>query len=195
MTDPKYVKKAKINGMQVDTIDPMYQQEKATEAFGSLYGSAWGIKNISFTTRMIKDTEIMTLSGVFFYPDGEFEYAVSAKSYYISAKGFDMIDTDAEKKLLTNFRSKCLSLLGFNSDIFLNKFHDSEYVDEAFMTHALCSPEQQQTLRKGLGYYKVNAQDVTKHFIVSTMADIPASKFEEAQAYIKHLGETKSKES
>ena len=148
------VKKAKLHGQMVDTIDPSYQQEEATKAFNGLYGDNWGIKDINFKTRVYGTTEIMTLSGNFYHPTGEFPYSVSGKSFYISKNGYDQIDMDIEKKLLTNFRSKCLSLLGFNSDIFLNKFSDQQYLNEAFETYKLCDPQQQQELRKIVNYYK-----------------------------------------
>lgn len=192
-TNPKMVKKAKLNGVNVDTVDPMYQQEEATRAFNGLYGETWGIKNISFSTRTIQDNEIMTLNGIFYHPRGEFEYAVSLKSSYVSSKGNLIIDVDVEKKLLTSFKSKCLSLLGFNSDIFLNKFSDHGYVTEMFSEFELCSPEQMQTIRKGLSYYKVDAALVNEHFIISTLSELPASQFEQAQAFIKQLGEDAKK--
>jgi len=35
---------------------------------------------------------------------------------------------ECRKKLITDLRSKCLSTLGFNSDVFEGKFDDSRYV-------------------------------------------------------------------
>jgi hypothetical protein len=187
VTNPSMVKKAKLHGQTVDTIDPTYQQEVATKAFNGLYGSNWGIKNIEFTTRKYSTTEIMTLNGVFFYPQGSFPYAVSGKSFYVSRQGNDVLDTDIEKKLLTSFKSKCLSLLGFNSDIFLNKFSDQDYLTDAFNQHQLCNPTQQQELRKQLGYYGVDAGLINKHFAISTLNDLLASDYNEALALIQQF--------
>ena len=191
VTNPSMVKKAKLHGQTVDTIDPTYQQEIATKAFNGLYGEKWGIKDISFTTRQYGTTEIMTLHGVFYHPAGEFPYAVSGKSFFVSKNGYDQIDMDIEKKLLTGFKSKCLSLLGFNSDIFLNKFSDQNYIAEAFEQHQLCNPQQQQELRKALGYYGVQAGAVNKQFIISTLNELPASEFNNAMAFIQQINTKK----
>ena len=192
VTDPKMVKKAKRNGVKIDSIDPQYQLEQATKAFDSLYGSNWGIRDTSITTREYGTTEIMTLHGVFYYPNGQFPYSVSGKSKFVpNGKDYDMIDEDIEKKLYTNFRSKCLSQLGFNSDIYQNKFADQAYLNEAFAQNELCSPTQQQELRKMLGYYKIEAGIVNEHFIISTMAELPASNYNQAVAFIKQMGVNK----
>jgi len=39
-------------------------------------------------------------------------------------------DTDCFKKATTDGVTKCLSLIGFNADVFLKKFNDNKYVQE-----------------------------------------------------------------
>jgi hypothetical protein len=76
-------------------------------------------------------------------------------------------------------------ILGFNTDVFLNKFEDQDYTNEAFGAHQIISPEQRQKLTSGAGYYGVDLTIINKHFVISTLSELPANKFEEAQSLIK----------
>ena len=182
-TDPKYVKNQQVGGRKISTIDPQSQTEKATEMWG-LYGKAWGIKDISFSTRMYGTTEIMTVIGTFFYPDGEFPYSVSEKSFYITQKGKEMIDTDIEKKLLTSLKSKCLSLVGFNSDIFLGKFDDAMYVNEMVGEFTLITPEQRVELSKLIEETGTDLSKFNDAFGINKLTELPIGQFEKAKAML-----------
>ena len=147
-TNPKYTKKAKVNGMNITSISPQFQVMNATEQFGS-YGSKWGFRNIvldySITDTPIllsvldwntkQTTEVKSILGLvgfkatFFYPEGEFEITNSIKIF--TDNKHSKIDDNYAKKLETDALTKALSKLGFNADIFLGKFDDVRYVEEA----------------------------------------------------------------
>lgn len=182
-TNPKYVKNQNAGGRKITTIDPQSQTMAATEQWG-LYGKMWGVKDISFSTRKYDTTEIMTLSGTFWYPDGEFPYAVSEKSFYVSRNGANIIDTDVEKKLLTSFKSKCLSLIGFNSDVFMGMFEDAAYVDDAWHVTNCISPEQRSELTKLIQETNTEMPKFNQAFGITTLSDMSKTSFEKAKALL-----------
>ncbi len=188
-TDPNFVKNQTVGGRKITTIDPQFQTENATKAFNGLYGANWGIKDISFTTRTYPNgekapTEVMTLRGTFYYPSGEFPYSVSDKSFYISNSNKSMIDTDIEKKLLTSFKSKCLSLLGFNADIFLGQFDNAQYVDEVSAEFTFISQSQFQDIMKLMQDSDTVAGDFNKAFHINKTTELPVSEFNKAIAML-----------
>lgn len=190
VTDPKHCKSVPAFGARpaFTNIDAYYLIEQATKRFG-FYGKGFGLKDINYVYMDIGTTKVGIINAVFFFPDGEFPITNSDKVAYVSSKGKEIIDTEFYKKIETNTLGKALSKIGFGADVYMGKFEDTNYIDEAFSQNAICTPEQQQTLRKGLSYYSVDAGAVNKHFVISTLADLPAIKFEEAQAFIKKLGE------
>ena len=147
-TNPKYTKKAKVGGMNITAISPQFQVMNATEQFGS-YGEKWGFKSIeldySITNTPIvlsvvdwntkQTTEVNSILGLvgfkatFFYPNGQFEITNSIKIF--TDNKHSKIDDNYAKKLETDALTKALSKLGFNADIFLGKFDDVRYVEEA----------------------------------------------------------------
>ena len=147
-TNPKYTKKAKVGGNNITAISPQFQVMNATEQFGS-YGEKWGFKSIkldySITNTPIvlsvvdwntkQTTEVNSILGLvgfkatFFYPNGQFEITNSIKIF--TDNKHSKIDDNYAKKLETDALTKALSKLGFNADIFLGKFDDVRYVEEA----------------------------------------------------------------
>lgn len=118
-TDPKHVKKVDIRG-GFTSPDPQIQLRRATELFGP-YGTAWGIKQCQWGMIEQEPKWTMTLDAVFFYPGGQFEISVDMPF---------RANDDCRKKLLTAARSKALSLLGFNADIFIGQYDDERYVSD-----------------------------------------------------------------
>ncbi len=59
------------------------------------------------------------------HPDGAVLHAGCAP-WFSGTK----LDADACKKAVTDGTTKCLSLLGFNADVFLGKFDDNKYVEK-----------------------------------------------------------------
>jgi len=183
-TNPKFVKNQNVGGRKITTIDPQSQTETATEKWG-LFGKAWGIKDISFSTRQYGTTEVMTIQGVFWFPDGEFPYSVSDKSFYISAKGKDIIDIDIEKKLLTSLKSKCLSLIGFNSDIFLGKFDDANYVNEMWGEFTLIDENQRAELAKMIQDSQTDLVKFNESFVINNLSELPIKEYQKAKAMLQ----------
>lgn len=187
-TDPKMTKNQRAGGRTITSIDPYYQQEIATEKWG-LYGKEWGIRDTSFSTKTFtrgdKATEVTTLNGEFFYPEGKFPYSVSDKSYYISSKGNEVIDTDIEKKLYTSFKSKCLSLLGFNTDIFLGKFEDQNYINDVSSEFTYINIQQTQEIMKLVQETKTELAAFNKAFNIKKLTEMPMSEYQKALAMLK----------
>ena len=120
-TDPAITKKVAQRG-GFTAICAQAQLKRATELWGP-YGSTWRVERLEW--RILEHDgkpEELALEAFFIYPGGEFQLSV------------DMAykpGNDSRKKLLTDLRSKALSLLGFNSDVFEGKFDDNKYVAEA----------------------------------------------------------------
>jgi hypothetical protein len=119
-TDPDTTRRVTQRG-GFTAIDAQAQLKKATEVFGS-YGGQWGIDTLTYDHTYDVDGNIVEicLAARFYYPGGEFPMATSMKY---------RPGDDCHKKLLTDLRSKCLSTLGFNSDVFEGKFDDNKYVE------------------------------------------------------------------
>ncbi len=194
VTDPKACKKVKAFGAPFTNIDTYYLIEEATRTFG-FYGKAFGLKNTRYEYIDIDTTKLCILHAEFFFPDGSFPIANSDKLAYVSSKGKLVVDTDVYKKLETNTLAKALSKIGFGADVYRGKFEDNNYVNEALVEHELCSHQQQQELRKMLGYYGVDAGVVNRQFFLSTLSELPANKYNEAIALIQHIADSNKKAS
>ena len=193
VTDPKECKQVKAFGKPAFTnIDTYYLIEEATKRFG-FYGKGFGLRDLNYEYIDVGTTKVCVLHAIFFFPDGEFPITNSDKFAYVSSKGNEIIDTDIYKKLETNTLAKALSKIGFGADVYRGKFEDTNYVNEAFGVHELCNPQQQQELRKMLGYYSVDAGMINKHFIISTLSELPSNKYNEAVALIKSIGENQKR--
>ena len=127
-TNPKYTKKAKVGGMNITAIAPQYQIMQVTEQFG-IYGEKWGFKDIKLSYDLVEKCNLVVFKGTFFFPNGEFEIINSCKLYMDRA--LTMVDDNFAKKIETDTLTKAISKLGFNADIFLGKFDDVRYVEEA----------------------------------------------------------------
>ena len=127
-TNPKYTKKAKVGGMSITAIAPQYQIMMVTEQFGT-YGKTWGFKNIQLDYSLIEKYDMVVFKGTFFFPEGQFEIINSYKLFINNAK--TMLDDNFAKKIETDTLTKAISKLGFNADIFMGKFDDVRYVQEA----------------------------------------------------------------
>ena len=138
-TDATHTKKAKKGMYQFTSIAPMSQFKKATEVFG-IQGIGWGIKpeSESFHSERFDNNETVLLhyDAILFYKfDGQCgEIAVHAteKSAYKTqgTSGYLKIDDEARKKVVTNAKTKGLSELGFNADVFLGMFDNHDYFNE-----------------------------------------------------------------
>jgi hypothetical protein len=128
-TDPKYTKKVGFGSHKFTTIDAQYQMRMATEQWGS-YGSAWGLKNISYEMLTLDKGQVMALvSGDFFYPDGTFPISSTIWVQSTVKKTGELRgDDEWAKKVHTDITTKALSKLGYNADVFLGLYDDNKYV-------------------------------------------------------------------
>lgn len=135
-TEVKYTKQAKKGAHKFTSITPMSQFKKATEQFG-IQGIGWGIKIGSevFAEQTIGTTNLLNYDAILFFKyDGEEGqipvHATEKLSYQTQgANGYLKIDDEVRKKVVTNAKTKGLSELGFNADIFMGQFDDPNYVD------------------------------------------------------------------
>lgn len=139
-TDPKYTKRVNQRGGYT-AINPQSQLRAATAEWGP-YGSTWGIRNLDFKLLQFPEdsSEVrptLYLIAEFWYPGGSFPIAVDMPF---------RANDDAYKKLLTEARSKALSYLGFNADIFLGQWDDNRYVSEMQTRYSESEGTRQQAL-------------------------------------------------
>ena len=137
-TDPKDTKQAKKGAYSFTAIAPISQVKKATKVFG-VQGVNWGVKVGSevFTEQAICTTTLLNYDAVLFFihkgERGELPIHATEKLAYQTqgANGYLKIDDEARKKVVTNAKTKGLSELGFNADIFGGQFDDPNYIQEA----------------------------------------------------------------
>lgn len=135
-TNPEYTKKAKKGAHHFTSITPMSQFKAATQAFG-IQGIHWGIKIGSevFTEHDIGETKLLDYDAILFFTfegeKGEIPVHATEKLSYKTqgASGYLKIDDEARKKVVTNAKTKGLSELGFNADIFMGLFDDQDYIN------------------------------------------------------------------
>jgi len=123
-TDPKYTKKVNQRG-GFTAIDAQYQIYEATKMFGPI-GIGWG-----FSYEFIFPPNDTIIANVTLWHGDRANtvHQCGQKSLGIDRTDHQKrIDEDAAKKSITDGLTKCLSLLGFNADVFLGKFDDNKYV-------------------------------------------------------------------
>ena len=151
VTDVKYTKPAKKGQYNFTSITPMSQFKKATEQFG-IQGIGWGVKIGSeiFTEQAIGTTNLLNYDAVLFFKyDGELGeipiHATEKLSYQTQGtNGYLKIDDEVRKKVVTNAKTKGLSELGFNADIFMGQFDDPNYVDYIAFEQSINQAEDKQ---------------------------------------------------
>lgn len=117
-TDPKYAKKVNQRG-GFTAIDAQYQFYEATKQFGPI-GIGWG-----FSYEFIFPPNDTVIANVTLWHG---DRANTVHQCGQKSLGTSRVDEDAAKKAVTDGVTKCLSLLGFNADVFLGKFDDNKYV-------------------------------------------------------------------
>lgn len=142
-TDPKYTKAfSKGGGFKGTSINPTYNNKKATELFGPC-GIGWGLDIIKESFQegapiLINGNEICKeithiLQISFWYKlNGETGRIPSfgQTSYVGSNKNGIYTDEEAPKKSQTDAITKALSMLGFSSDVFMGMYDDVKYIND-----------------------------------------------------------------
>ena len=122
-TDPNDTKSVN-KGYQMTVIDAYSQIKKATELFGPAgVGWGWQVMRLEYTVT----NQIATLIRLWHGNPEQFIEQWGQCSLYVD-KAEKRKDDDCYKKCVTDGLTKCLSYLGFNSDIFLGTFDASKYV-------------------------------------------------------------------
>lgn len=137
-TNPKYTKEVSSRGFSYTSINPMYLAKKATEHFGPM-GKGWGIESLETVTDQIGDTTLYSEHVQLWYMDGDQRCSVSQwaseKVAYRNKDKILYVDDEARKKCRTNATSKCLSLLGFSADVWLQYYNSSAYIKQMQEEH------------------------------------------------------------
>jgi hypothetical protein len=118
VTDPDTTRKVNQRG-GFTAICAQAQLKAATKLWGP-YGDTWGLAELQWEYIKTGDTIFeVALTAEFYYPGGSFPMS-NDMAYKVG--------NEIRKKLITDMRSKCLSTLGFNSDVFEGRFDDNRYV-------------------------------------------------------------------
>lgn len=141
-TDTAHTKDGKVSGQKITSISGTSVVLQATKVFGPV-GIGWGYNIVEerFDQGMpiIKDDKVIchvlvhTLRLKLWYildgVKGEVEHFGHTPFVQKSVSYGAVQDMEASKKSLTDAIKKCLSMLGFNADIFLGMFDDRDYVE------------------------------------------------------------------
>lgn len=174
-TDPGHVKPANVSGQKRNTVKAIFQTEKATEVFGA-QGQEWGIKPDSEVYQRINigDEVMLQYTAIMYYTFngkvGEIPIAAAIMEAGIVKRGkpdqYLRIDNEAIKKVRTDAKTKGLSELGFNADIFKGYYDSPGYSDYAssVVGESLQEAQEQETIKEAEEYseWKVKALDVYK---------------------------------
>ena len=124
-TNPAHTKEVKL-GRTITAIDPYRQIKNATEQFGPA-GEGWGWSVVD--TKFLPTNEVACLVRVWHGTPDKYIEQWGQNGLYMD-KAENKKDTDCMKKSVTDGLTKCLSMMGFNADIFLGKFEDNKYVQQ-----------------------------------------------------------------
>ena len=128
VTDPSHTKKVNQRG-GFTAIDAHYQIQEMTRAFGPI-GIGWGY---DFTYEFFNG---MIFAKVVVWHSGDRSQTVTQMGCKSLGKA-DRPDEDAAKKAVTDGLTKCVSYIGFNADVFLGRFDDNKYVQQASSQKAI----------------------------------------------------------
>ena len=181
-TNPHHTKATTIGQMRITAICPQYQRMSATEVFGP-FGKGWGVKDSNYDFMDFPDgTKLCTYTALFWYVSDdkvcEFPIQSNTKVAFITkgGKGYLKIDDEYAKKAATDALTKGLSMLGFNSDVFLGKYDDNKYVNQMNEEFAekveLITAEDAEKL-------KTVAMGKDKEWVVGMLAHFKVKKFSE----------------
>ena len=184
-TNPKFVKQVPAFGAKpsFSNIDAYYLIEEATKVYG-LYGKGFGLREISYEKMHLENkTILLILTATFFYGEASFPITNSDKLFYISAKGKEILDTDIFKKLETNTIGKSLSKIGFGTDIYMGKFEDSNYVNDALGETAI-TIDQLQQLTPLITKTDTDLKLFNKEFGIGKLSELQVKDFNRALALL-----------
>jgi len=162
-TNPDYTKVNNQGGRKSTAITPVYMVKLATDALGPI-GVGWGYRVVE--ERFDNTAPVTLINGdkaagklpVYMMDNGNIVYERthtvliemwikgSEKTFsqyghtrftYMTKAGTMFVDHDYGKKSVTDAMTKCLSLLGVCSDVYMGEFDDQNYQNAAKLEHDL----------------------------------------------------------
>ena len=113
-------------GRKITAIDPYKQIKAATKEFGAVgKGWGWSVERVEYLP-----TNELALLIRLWHGEKNNSFDHWGQSSLFIDKAEKKKDTACFKKATTDGVTKCLSLLGFNADVFLGKFDDNKYVQQ-----------------------------------------------------------------
>jgi hypothetical protein len=150
-------------GRKITAIDPYQQIKNATAKFGPV-GIGWGWSVVK--VEHLPTNELGLLIRMWHTDKANtFDQWGQASLYIDNAQ--KKKDTDCFKKATTDGITKCLSLIGFNADVFLKKFNDNKYVQE-MINHFAPKDEETELII-------INSGDA--QWVVDNWSDVIAKKW------------------
>ncbi len=171
-TDPQYTKGNNQGGRKSTSITPVYMVKLATDALGPI-GKGWGYNVIE--ERFDDGAPIVLIQAantenklpVYMMDGGNIVYeknhtvllemwiADSDKTYcqyghtrysYMTKNGKYYVDDEYGKKSITDAMTKCLSLLGVCSDVYMGEFDNGDYVQIAKLESDLAKADKSDSV-------------------------------------------------
>lgn len=133
-TDPETTKRVSQRG-GFTAICAQSQIMAATKQWGPM-GTGWGVD----WELLDSPADLCLLRVTLWYGDKDRSVSHAGAAPWAAKNG---TDSDALKKAITDGTTKCLSLLGFNADVFLGKFDDNKYVEG--LKRGACAPSIPET--------------------------------------------------
>lgn len=124
-TNPEFTKPfSKFGGKTLTTIDPHYQIQMMTNAFGPV-GKGWSYQ----VEYKYLDKLVFAEVSIQYFLDNKWYAFGPVSSVQSLAKKNGGLDDEAPKKAMTDAMTKAFSHLGMSADVFLGMFENSKYVE------------------------------------------------------------------
>lgn len=207
-TDPKYTKAfTRPGGFKGTAINATYLARLATEKFGPI-GIGWGVEVVEesyidgapivMDGREVCREVIHKVRVKLWYKFGEDRGEITQyglTTFVGKDKYGPFTDEEAPKKSLTDGMTKCLTLLGFASDIHLGLYDDNKYVSDLRAEFAArevpkITEKQAHQLADLIADCGASVDQFLDFFGISELEGLPLEKFEKAQ---KMLNKKKEK--
>ena len=125
-TNPEFTKPfSKFGGKTLTTIDPHYQIQMMTNAFGPV-GKGWSYQ----VEYKYLDKLVFAEVSIQYFLDNKWYAFGPVSSVQSLAKKNGGLDDEAPKKAMTDAMTKAFSHLGMSADVFLGMFENNKYVED-----------------------------------------------------------------
>lgn len=182
VTDPSYTKQVNQRG-GFTAVDPLYNIKRATEVFGPL-GHGWRFRVVAEGVEQVGDGVHWLRIEISTKDPKSGEWGEPFESYGATMLMYgNRPDEDARKKSLTDAIAKGLSMLGFSSDVYMGKFRDNKYAQEAaqhYQEKPAASPVRETPKRPESKGVMEEARD-----LILEWTGCPKSRFNVTAAKIK----------